>query len=373
MLELHNMIENNYFIENFEQSPLVIQIVWTSIGITIFLLFIIIIYLKYLRSILRQNDRSKKKLEKEYETAIINYLYAGNEIQEISSEQQSIIDELKSTISEPFKRDILISTLLKLSYEISGEMAESIYKLYSQTGLLEYSLAKLRNRKWNIIAEGIIEVTLFQVKEVQDQVKIHINHPKMQVRSAMQLYLVNLFHFEGLDFLNHITTPISEWDQIQLLEVLQLNSTQQVSDIKSWLQSANESVVFFSLKLAKIYNQYGAKNELIALLDHGNIKIRMDAIHLLSYLNIIEAKITLKNNFEKLTLEEQIVFFDMMENLYEKTDKPFILENILNPNFEIKFSALKILKNLNIEEFNSFKDLTLEPEFVRIVKHIESN
>jgi Leucine-rich repeat (LRR) protein len=63
----------------------------------------------------------------------------------------------------------------------------------------------------------------------------------------MQLYLVNLFHFKGLDFLNRNKTPISEWDQIQLLEVLQLYKT-QISDISSWLKSSNESVVFFSLK-----------------------------------------------------------------------------------------------------------------------------
>jgi hypothetical protein len=360
-------------VENFEKSPLTIQLVWASIIVIIFLLIIIIIYLKYLRNILRKNEILKNKIEKEYETSVINYLYAGNEIDEISPEQQSIIDELKSNIPETFKRDILISTLLKLSYEISGEMAESIHKLYIQTGLLDYSLSKLRNKKWNIIADGIRELTLFHVKEVQDQVKIHINHPKKEVRSAMQLYLVNLFHFEGLDFLNEITTPISEWDQIQLLEVLQLHNNQKVTDIKSWLKSSNESVVFFALKLAKIYNQYGVKDELIVLLNHQNVKIRVEVIHLLSHLTIIEAKVILKNNFQELSLEEQIVFFEMMENVYEKTDKPFILEHILNTNFEIKFSALKILKNLSIDEFNCFKDLTLEPDFVRIVKYIESN
>jgi hypothetical protein len=41
-------------------------------------------------------------------------------------------------------------------------------------------------------------------------------------------------------------------------------------------------------------------------------------------------------------------------------DKPFILDNILNPNFEIKYSALKILKELSQDEFNSFKDLSLD-------------
>jgi len=367
------MVENNYFVKSFEESSLVIQLVWICIIVLVFSIIFIIIYLKYLRSLLRKNDLLKIKIEKEYEASVINYLYAGNEAEEISAEQQAIIDELKSNISETFKRDILISTLLKLSYEISGEMAESIHKLYIKTGLIDYSLSKLRNKKWNIIANGIRELTLFHVKEVQDQVKIHINHPKTEVRSAMQLYLVNLFHFEGLAFLNDITTPISEWDQIQLLEVLQLHKNQKVADIKSWLKSTNESVVLFALKLAKIYNQYGVKDELMALLNHKNIKIRVDVIPLLSHLSIIEAKIILKNNFKELSLEEQIAFFEMMENVYEKTDKPFIMEHILNPNFEIKFFALKILKNLNIDEFNCFKDLTSEPEFVRIVKYIESN
>lgn len=367
------MFKNNYFIDFFEKSPIIMQLVWVFIVMIIFFIMTTIAYLKYLRSFLRKNENLKNKIEKEYEAAVINYLYAGNEIDEVSFEQKSIIDQFKSNTSEPFKRDILISTLLKLNYEISGEMAESIHKLYIQTGLLDYSLSKLKSRKWNSIADGIRELTLFHVKEVQDQVKIHINHPKTEVRSAMQLYLVNLFHFDGLDFLNNITTPISEWDQIQLLEALQLNSNQRVTSINLWLKSTNNSVVIFALKLAKIYNQYGVRDELIALLDHQNIKIRIDVIHLLSYLNIIDAKIILKNKFNELTLEEQIAFFEMMENLYEIKDKPFILEHILNPNFEIKFSALKILKNLNIEEFNCFKNLTLEPEFVRMVKYIEAN
>ena len=367
------MFKNNYFIDIFEKTPLAIQFVWVLITILILLIIITIIYLKYLRSLLRKNESLKNTIEKEYETAVINYLYAGNERDEVSYEQQSIIDELKSNSSEIFKKDLLISTLLKLSYEISGEMAEAIHKLYMQTGLLDYSLSKLKSKKWNTIVNGISELTLFHVKEAQDQVKVHLNHPKTEVRSTMQLYLVNLFHFEGLTFLNSITTPISEWDQIQLLEVLKLHKNQKVTDIKSWLESSNESVVFFALKLAKIYNQYGVKNELITLLKNENTKIRIEVIHLLSYLNIIEAKVILKNNFKELTLEEQISFFGMMENLYEKTDKPFILEHILNPNFEIKRSALTILRKLNTEEFNCFKDLTSEPEFVRIVQYIESN
>jgi hypothetical protein len=368
------MVAFNYLIELFEKSDLIIEFVWFLIAMLLFLVISIIIYLKYLRSTLRRNEKSKNKLEKEFETAIITYLYAGDaDSKEISSDQQLIIEQLKKGTSKPYRKDILITTMLKLGYEISGEMAESIDKLYIQTGLKEYSLSKLKNKKWNLIAEGIRELTLFEVKEVQHLVKEHLNHPKSEVRSEMQLYLVNLFHFKGLDFLNEIKTPISEWDQIQLLEVLQLYKTQEISDISSWLKSSNESVVFFSLKLAKIYNQYGVKEELIALLQHPNVNVRVEAIHIISHLDIIEAKKELKTNFNTLDLEEQIAFFAMIEETYELADKPFILDNILNPNFEIKYSALKILKELSQDEFNSFKDLSLDPQFIKIINFVESN
>jgi hypothetical protein len=70
--------------------------------------------------------------------------------------------------------------MLKLGYEISGEMAESIDKLYIQTGLKEYSLSKLKNKKWNLIVKEL-ESLPFEVKEVQHLVKEHLNHPKSEV------------------------------------------------------------------------------------------------------------------------------------------------------------------------------------------------
>jgi hypothetical protein len=368
------MIPFNYFIELFKESDLIVELVWIFIGILFFLVITVIIYLKYLRSTLRRNEKSRNKLEKEFETAVITYLYSGDDnTEEISSDQQVIIEELKKETSKAYRKDILIGTMLKLGYEISGEMAAAINKLYIQIGLKEYTLSKIKSRKWNLIAEGLRELTLFEVAEVQHLVKEHINHPKSEVRSQMQLYLVNLFHFKGLDFLNEIKTPISEWDQIQLLEVLQLSKTQEISDISSWLKSPNESVVFFSLKLAKIYNQYIVKEELIALLQHPNVNVRVEVIHVINHLDIIEAKLDLKNNFNILELEEQIAFFTMMESTYELDDKPFIVDNILNPNFEIKFAAIKILKKISLDDFNTFKDISIDPEFIKIINYVESN
>lgn len=362
-----------YLIDYIENAPIIIQVVWISICIFFVAIVILTIYLKFLRNKLRKNEKTVAEYQKEYESDLITYLYAGNEEDEISAEQQIIIEKLKSCATDKFKRRIIVSTLLRLRNEISGEMAESIQKLYYQSGLIEYALSRLKSKKWYVVAKGIRELTQLQVKEVHDEIITLVNHPKKEIRKEVQLYLVTLFHFEGLEFLNVLQTQLSEWDQIQLLEVLQRFDDQEIPDINPWLKSLNNSVVVFALKLAKIYNQFEVKDSIMELLAHQQKKIRLDSINVLSHLQVIEAKEVLKNNFEKLSVEEQIAIFKLLENMYEPSDEPFLLEHITHENFEIKLAALKILKILNIEKFKTLKELSAESDFVKIFNFIERN
>jgi hypothetical protein len=361
------------FLDYLEETPTIIQVVWFSSVIFLLLILVLVLYLKYLRSHLRQNERIESVYNKKFESNLITYLYSGNEDEEITAEQLLIINRLKKNTADPFKRKVLISTLLKLRNEISGEMARSIQNLYIQTGLLNYAIAKLKSKNWELIAKGINELTQFHIKEVHDEIIQFINHPKNEVRKEVQLYSVNLFNFKGLSFLNIIETKLSEWDQIQLLEVLQKFGEQQTFDVKPWLQSSNDSVISFALKLTEIYNQFDAIEELIALLNYPDEKIRIEAIQVLNYFTIVEAKSILKDNFHSVREIEQIAVFKMMANVYELEDENFILENIVHPNFEIKLRALKILKDINIENFNINKQIVTNTEFHKIVNFIETN
>jgi hypothetical protein len=57
---------------------------------------------------------------------------------------KTIIDDPKKGTYKAYRKDI-IATMLKLRYDF-GETAESINKLYIQTGLKEYSLSKLKKK-----------------------------------------------------------------------------------------------------------------------------------------------------------------------------------------------------------------------------------
>lgn len=367
------MYSYQHFIDYFKNSPAIIQVVWVMIVLFMVIIIILIIYLKLLRSRLRKNEKIVVQYQNEYESNLITYLYSGNEEEEVSAEQQLIVDKLKSCVPDKFKRRVVVSTLLRLRNEISGEMAESIQKLYFQTGLINYALSSLKSKKWYVVAKGIRELAQFHVKEVNDQIVIHVNNPNKEIRKEVQLYLVTLFHFEGLKFLDVLQTHLSEWDQIQLLEVLQRFDEQEIPNINPWLKSKNDSVVIFAIKLAKIYNQFEAKDTLLELLEHQHKKIRVEAIQVLSHLQVYEAKEVLKNKFNELSLEEQIAFFKLLENVFESSDETFLQEHIQHKNFEIKVSALKIFKLLNIEKFHSFKRLLSAPKDAEIIEFIENN
>ena len=182
--------------------------------------------------------------------------------------------------------------------------------------------------------------------------------------------MVNLFRFEGLSFLNDLETPLSEWAQLQLLEVLQKFDDQQICDIKPWLKSNNNTVVLFALKLAQIYNQFEVKDILIDLLSHKEKEIRICVIEVLTNMYGIEAKEMLKTNFNDLSIEEQLSFFGLLENLVVPSDEPFIEKHIFHKNFEIQLLALKILKTINIDKFMGLDKLPSNKEAPEMYKYI---
>lgn len=360
-------------IDYYNESPFVIQLVCSMIILFLVMITFLTLYLRFLRKRLRKNERITKLYEKKYEAYLINYLYAESEDDLNSEQQKVVIDHLKLSTKDPFIRKILISLLVKLKNEISGEIALSIQKLYFEVNLAQYSLPRLKHKKWYVIAKGIRELKHFHVKDAHDAVIVHINHPRREVRKEMQLYMVNLFYFEGLSFLNHLEMQLSEWDQIQLLGILQRLENQEIPDIRPWLKSSNDSVVFFALKLAEIYNTIEYKDEIIDLLHHTNTEIRIEAIRVCSSLYLLEAKEILTTNIENRSYDEKIAIFKMIENLYDTTDEYFLVGYATCESFEIKVSVLKILKKLNNELFIKLKVKSTDTHFLRIINFIENN
>ena len=367
------MYSYQYLLQYYQQLPLVLKWVWVFIIVLFVILCALVVYLILLRSKLRREEKLTIKYKKQYEELLISYIENDVAGEEISPEQKKIVNKFKVYVTDSFKRNVLVSVMLNLKNAISGDVAQIIYELYHEARLVNYALVNLDSGKWHIIAKGIRELTQFEIIAAKDKVKRHRNHKRREVRIEVQLFMIKLFHFKGLDFLNDLKWSLSEWDQIQLLEVLHRLENQQLPNITPWLRSKNDSVVIFALKLLKFYSQYEGKTELLELLNHKNDNIRLKTIELLKEFDFKEAKEAIKNSFNDRSTEDQVAFLRVLESNYNKNDEPFLLDQAKNENFKIKFSVLKILKNLNLNKLTELKESATDSEYVKLVNFIENN
>jgi hypothetical protein len=360
------------FTDYFDSCPFVIQLALVLIVVLAVSIVVLAIYLKIVRYYLRKKEEETIRLKNIYEALLVEYLYCNTENEKFDDQQQSIILKIKTAIQIKFHRKIVVSILYNLMDQVSGEMSDAIKNLYYKTGLINDALLRLKNKNWYIIAKGIGELSRFEVREAHDHVIKHITHPKREVRKEAHLYLVNLNHFEGLSFLNDVKTPLSEWDHVQILEILQKFDDQQICDIKPWLKSPNDTVVLFALKLAELYNQFEVNDTLMELLSHTSKTIRIQTIEVLTHLYGVEAKDLLKANFNELSIEEQVCFFEMLEKLVVPTDEPFIEKHLFHKNFEIQLLALTILKSINIDKFMGLKNTPTNDELPEMYEFVNN-
>lgn len=346
-------------------------IIWNIVfGLSVFIL-ILIVFLIILRNKIRIDARKYAIYEKKTEQVLIEYLYAVNEGLELKDDKKR--NKLKSDLLNSRKRKIITSIFLKLRQEVSGGLIINMGDLYEKLGLHKYDRIKLNSKKWNSIALGLRDLRLFRVKGIQNSVSKFINHPREEVRREAHLYFIGVLGFKGLKFLDNLTRPLSEWDQIQLLGQLKKFDDQEMPDISNWLKSNNDYVILFSLNIVSLFNRIETKDELLLLLNHENEIIRIKAIELLSKFEFIEAKSILINNYENLTKKEKIVFWNFLKEIATKEDSTFVLKHINEESFEVKVIALEILVSINKKEYKLLEENSNDASLNKIIHFLNRN
>lgn len=347
------------------------SVIWTLVVILVIIIIILILYLKVLRNNIRVNVKRNTNYTAHVESLLINFLYSGEEGDKFSKDQKKIIKEFKKGLPSKRKRKIIIQTFIKLGHEVSGNMVVDMYKLYEEIGLLNYTIKKLRSKKWNVVALGIRDLREFKVKKTQHLIKKFINHRREEVRREAHLYFLQLFGYDGLSFLDNLKVPISEWDQIQLLGEVEKIENHEILDVVKWLKSENDYVVIFMIRVVQFFNRLETKEVLLDLIHHKNIEVRLKIIDILTHFEVHEAKEILKNKIEELSIKEKIAFFKLLEKIATKEDSLLVLDYINHENFELKYKALRILKKIDENLYNKLEKTSDDESYNKIIHFLD--
>ncbi len=327
----------------------------------------IYLYLFYKKRNYFYTDRIRKHIE----------TWVSQIIMEEYEDSIVISRKFHSILSNSVARQFAIDELILCKKNFSGTVADNIRSLYIQLGLKKYSLKKLASKnKWHTRARGIQELYLMDQADLLTTIYKNTNSRNEFIRMEAQTGVIHLTGFPGLRFLDVISYPLTEWQQLKLLEQLRLYPDKEdlSEKIPHWLQSTNETVVVFALKLADEYQQFAVRTDVISCLVHQQKKVRSQAIKTLVRLADEKTPAILLGYFNKETFTNQVFMLDALRAIATENETRLLLNLLDHENDTIKLKAAIVLAACSEEGLAILEKRAQEqPEpYQRIYRHVKT-
>ncbi len=309
-----------------------------AIYIFIFLLavmfFIIALYSVYAR----RRAQNKKRWEESI-ADLVNEAIFSEEGQVVTA----LEPQTKLWLQNPHYRQCCIDEIIKTRKGLSGSACDALKNLYEQLNLDKDSLKKLSSLAWQKKAKGIQELSSMEQAKYVTNIFRLTNNKNETVRNEAQCGLVSYYGFLGLRFLNVTVHPISEWQQIQLLNKLHHNTNVNTVMLTRWLTSDLESVRIFALKLASLYNCYEVYEQVMENLTHKTIKVRLHALEYLQKMPEDETADRIIETYETADTTFRLALINTLKHIGDKKQVPFLLAQLNHDSDDIKAGAAKAL------------------------------
>lgn len=281
----------------------------------------------------------KKKVEDFFDQWLSNMLiddFSGGIAIEIPEELKDI---RKNSIARQYAIDQLINTKKNLI----GVAARNVIYLYQQLGLKSSSLRKFNSRIWYKKAKGIYELYMMDQKDMKDIILRYTNSSNEYIRVEAQTAVLAFAGFEGLSFLDTLTRPMNNWQQVKLLEQLQPLDPGCLEPLENWLVSPNNSVVIFALKLTEIYQQYHLKEAVLKCLQHPVEKVRTQAIRTLMRIGDEATAQILTAQYAGETMVNRAAILQTLEHIATDQEKTFLEQELESGDVSIQLQVARVI------------------------------
>ncbi|WP_242410266.1 hypothetical protein [Flavobacterium sp. Root901] len=208
-----------------------------------FLLYLLIIWSRY-------KNIKKEKLQKQYsiviEKAIFSIIFQDISFSEIQQDK-----EYAALAKNSFFREVLTETLINLHKNYEGAYAQKLEEFYQQAGLMDKSLKKLKNLKWEIKCKGISELAEMNVTEAFEGI---LNVSKSRNKTLKITALNACIKLAGVKGITHLSShpfPIDEWTQVNIIHAFKKHDIGDTKGVELLLHSQNTTIVSLGLKIIK--------------------------------------------------------------------------------------------------------------------------
>lgn len=295
--------------------------------------------------------KSQTAQTKKYLRSIYSDLISEISLCDTPEEKEAVVAQpsfqacLGKWLSHPLGRKVLVKELVRSKDSFTGDAAQNLRWLYERFSLNEDSFRLFQSGQWHFKAMGIQQLAEMQQANYLVKIYRETNNKNAFIRTEAQIAVVKLTGFKGLRFLNIVSHPITQWQQLCLIDQLKEQDI-EVDKIRDWLSSKNETVVQFALRLVEIYRCYELHDDVAACLRHSSDVVRTQAIQAIKEIATEASFNFLWPLFSKCTKPEQLMLIDLFGEIGSAECTRF-LHSLIDANDEsIRHKATVLLEKL---------------------------
>ncbi|MBD79520.1 MAG: hypothetical protein CL840_11435 [Crocinitomicaceae bacterium] len=285
---------------------------------------------------------------------------------------KDVVIKYKANKLDWIARKTLIEQMMELHKGVKGDSAVIVKQFYRDIGLVKFQEEMITRGPWYKKAQAFRIYSEFAVIEKVKLIEKFVDHPNKVLRSEAQYAVVSILGAEGLKFVPKLKSPISEWEQLVLLEKLVKFKPEDIPNVLSWLDSKNDSVVIFATKIIHQFRLFDAQNKLLELLDHKNLEVVKHSIECMVRIEFKEACPVLRERYQESIDEIKIKILDALSRLGDASNLNFFREEIeTSEKFSIAMGAAMALRVLGGDSILRLLNNTelKYPKGNEIVKH----
>ena len=307
-------------------------IITIIISIVTMIFLLIIIFLNRRR--MEKEERLRKYLMEKYQDLIIDYLF-GN----------TSPDEFRPIASDTYRRQVLIDQMIDVSANLKGDDEKKLLGLYKHLGLDRDSINKAYDHRWHKKIKGFRELAFMNISDANDVIFKALNSSNEILRMEAQIALVRLCDDNPFNFLSHLTSPFSLWEQITLHELI-IHHNIPLPSFKNWLTSPNPTVVMFSLRMIREFKQNDAEDGVREVLNHTSPKVRHLAVQVAGDLDMRSTLEPMKRMYKN---QEYMICIDIVRSMGKMPDLSMMgfLKLVLDKedDVQLQIEATKAIEN----------------------------
>lgn len=321
----------DYFGKSVTLVAALIIIIILSISTMLILLVIILLN----RRRMERREKLYQYLLENYQQLILNYLYGEDDI-----------GMFNKIASNNYRRQVLIDQMKDVAANLKGDSWEKLRLLYIELGLVDDSVNKAYARRWHLKIKGFRELAFMNIKDANEEIFKCLNSRNEILRMEAQIALVRLSDDNPFEFLYHLERPFSLWEQISLHELIVQHNI-DVPLFNQWLDSQNETVVMFALRMIKEFRQAETEDDVRRALEHPDEEVRNLAIRVAGDLKMKSTLGVMKRMYKK---EDYSNSLEILRSMGKMPDEAFLgfLKLVLDKedDVQLQIEATKAIENM---------------------------